>query len=81
MKYLVGIFFLIFAVINGRRTLQWARDDEAYFIVSAAGDGLFGRADRTERPFAFWFVIAWHWFVVAAAAVGGLWILFGLSEF
>ena len=81
MRYLVGIFFLVFAAVNGRRTLRWANEDEAYFVVSAAGDGLFGRVDKTEQPIAFRLVIAWHWLVVGAAALGGFWILFGPSDF
>jgi hypothetical protein len=81
MKYLVGIFFLIFAVINGRRTINEFREGEAYLVVSAAGDGLAGRAARSEEPVAFWFNIAVHGVVVTAAALGGLWFLFWATNF
>ncbi len=81
MKYLVGIFCLIFAVINARRIRRWVREGEAYLIVSAAGDGLFSRADRQDQPWAFWFNIAANCLVVTAAALGGIWILFGRVGF
>ena len=81
MRYLVSFFFLIFAVINARRIWRWIREGEAYLVVSAAGDGLFGRADKLDQPFAFWFNIAAHCVVVTAAALGGLWILSGRADF
>ena len=81
MKYLVAIFLLVFAVINARRVTRWVRDGEAYLVVSAGGDGLFGRADRQDQPWAFWLDIAANCLVVTAAALGGIWILFNRVDF
>ena len=58
MRYLVGTLLLIVAIVNARRILRWVGEGEAYLLVSAGGDGLFGRADRLDRPAAFWFNIA-----------------------
>ena len=81
MKYLVGIFFLIFAVINTRRINRWIREGEAYLVVSAAGDGLLGRANRQEQPRAFWFNIAANSLVVIAVGIGGIWMLSSRVDF
>jgi hypothetical protein len=81
VKYLVAVFFLIFAVINGRRIVWWIREGEAYLIVSAGGDGLLGGADRNDHPVAFWFNIAANSVVAAAAAIGGIWILLDRVDF
>jgi len=81
MRYFVGIFLLIFAVINSKRVLRWIGDGEAYLVISAAGDGLLGKADKLDRPTAFWFNIAVNGFVAIGAALFGIAILIGFVEF
>ena len=81
MKYLVGILLLIVAIINARRILRWIGEGEAYLVVSAGGDGLFGRAVRLDQPAAFWFNIAANGLIVIAAALFGIGILVGLVDF
>ena len=81
MKILVGLLFIAFAIVNAWRTLREVLEGESHLVVSAAGDGLFGHADKSEEPLAFWFNIAAHGTIVLAAATLGGWIIFGPADF
>ena len=82
MKYPVGIFFVIASLFHGRNLWRWIKDGESYLVMSASGDGAFGRpADRREEPVQFWFNVALNSIVIAGFAVLGFWILFGPSDF
>jgi hypothetical protein len=59
-------------MVNAWQTLRWMREGEAYLIVSAGGDGLFGRSDRNESPISFWLVIGFHFLISAGATVLGI---------
>ena len=76
MNFLVGILALLFAVVNARRIAQWIRAGEAHLIVSAAGDGLFGGAERAENPIGFWLAITFNAALCVAAIALALWLAF-----
>jgi hypothetical protein len=80
MKYLAGLFALIFVAFNGRRIYRDIRGGASHFLASAAGDGLLGYAARYEQPLAFWRNIIVNIALVTAVAGLGAWVLFGQSD-
>jgi hypothetical protein len=82
MKYLLGIFFVVASLFHGRNLWRWVQEGESDILMSANGDGVFGRrTKRADEPFHFWFHIALNALIIAAFAVFGFWILFGPTDF
>jgi hypothetical protein len=82
MKYLLGLFFLFSAAIHGRHLWQWIQEGESDVLMTASGDGIFGRrTKRNNEPLQFWVHIALNGLIIAALAVFGLWILFRPTDF
>ena len=82
MKYVLGIFFVIASLFHGRNLWRWVQEGESDILMSASGDGIFGRrTKRGDEPLQFWVHIALNALIIAAFAGFGLWILFGPTEF
>ena len=82
MKYLLGIFFVIASLFHGRNLCRWVQEGESDILMSASGDGIFGRrTKRPDEPFQFWVHVGVNALIIAAFAVFGLWILFGSTDF
>ena len=82
MKCALGIFFLLAAAVHARHLWRWVQEGESDILMSASGDGIFGRrTQRSQEPFQFWFHIALNGLIIAAMAVTGLWFCFGSADF
>jgi hypothetical protein len=81
MRYLLGIFFLVWSVLTARYIQRWIREGEAHLVMSVGGEGLVGKANRLDEPVAFWFNVAINYLVVAVTGLFGIALLVGFVDF
>ena len=82
MKYILGVFFLLGAALYARDLSRWVRECESDIVMSAGGDGIFGRrTKRSDQPFQFWLHIAVNGLIIAAVVIMGIWLVLGSADF
>jgi hypothetical protein len=82
MKYVVGVFFIIASLFHARNLWRWVQTGESDILMSASGDGIFGRrTKRDDQPFQFWIHITLNGLIILGFTVIALWILFGPADF